>query len=547
MNDAADFDAVLARANSLFAGGRHAEAEQAYRQLTTSSAHRETALQALINLFLQTGRPMEAADALTALTNLVPNSLDYCTRLATLLDAVGQVDSAIAQFQRILNLQPDNSTAYFNFALLLKKNKLYADAVRAYEDALRIGIDHEQSVYSNLGVLYSEMRIADKAGEMYQRALEVDPEYLPALFNYAGWFEEAGDKPRALELFRKILEIEPGHWEALSRIVHAQRVTKDDESLLTELQSALARSAADPVASEGLFFALGKSFDDLGRYDRAFAAYTKANEIGKRRNQPYDARATETAIGGLINVFSAERVGNIVSDLDAKPIFICGMFRSGSTLIEQILASHPEITAGGELDFLPLIIRRRLSPYPEQLKSTSAEQLKSFGAEYLSMVEELFPNAVYLTDKRPDNFAHIGLIHQMFPGAKIVCTKRDARDNCLSIYFQQLGGNLSYATSLSTIAHYYQQHERLMEHWAGLLNDSIFTVDYDGLVRDPEPILRQLFAFLGVPWDERCLDFSNAGSPVKTASVWQVREKLNSLSSGRWRNYETYAGKLLDF
>jgi hypothetical protein len=135
----------------------------------------------------------------------------------------------------------------------------------------------------------------------------------------------------------------------------------------------------------------------------------------------------------------------------------------------------------------------------------------------------------------------------MFPGAKIVCTKRDARDNCLSIYFQQLGGNLSYATSLSTIAHYYQQHERLMEHWAGLLNDSIFTVDYDGLVRDPEPILRQLFAFLGVPWDERCLDFSNAGSPVKTASVWQVREKLNSLSSGRWRNYETYAGKLLDF
>jgi hypothetical protein len=152
----------------------------------------------------------------------------------------------------------------------------------------------------------------------------------------------------------------------------------------------------------------------------------------------------------------------------------------------------------------------------------------------------LFPGAKTVTDKRPDNFIHLGLIKALFPCARIVYTRREAVDNCLSVYFQQLGGALAYATDLEDTAHYYRQHERLMNHWKVCFPENIFTVDYDELVRSPEPLLRQLLDFLGLEWNDRCLAFQHTDNLVKTASVWQVREELHIRSSGRWRNYEAY-------
>ncbi len=459
---------------------------------------------------------------------------------AGLLDGLGRTDEAISQYRRLLKRQPGHAVAHFNLALLYKKGKRYADAVSAYGEAIRHGIDDVQEVYSNMGVLYSEMRQPAQAREMYERALNIDPAYVPALFNLAGLFEELGERQGATELYGRILAIDPGHCDALARLARARTITDADGGLVESLRRAAADAGNDPLAREGLCFALGKALDDLGQYEDAFAAYRTANDMGRLRNQPYDRGAAEQGFERIVELFTPEWIRRVTTASTATPIFICGMFRSGSTLIEQVLAGHPSITAAGELDYLPWLVAERLAPYPDGVAGAAREKLDKLGQEYLSRLRMQFPGADRITDKRPDNFLHLGLVKALFPAARIVYTKRNAVDNCLSIYFQQLGGNLSYATGLEDTAHYYRQHERLMAHWQSCFAENIFTVDYDELVASPEQTVRRLLHFLGLEWDDRCLSFRETAGLVKTASVWQVRDELHTRSSGRRRNYSRF-------
>ena len=541
-----DFQQAFERARQLHAEGRLAEAEKAYSDLARHTEHRETVLQTLAELYLQTQRPTDAVNMLAALNREAPEDLSHCTRLANLLDALGETGAAIAAYQQFLGRRPDTATALFNVAILYKRDKRYDEARAAYERAIELGINDPQEIYSNLGVLYSDQHDAERATAMYRRALEIAPDYVPALFNLAGVLEESGDRDQALELYRKILTLDPGNHESLARIVHATRITSNEDALLADLQHAIQNTGDDRFGAETLHFALGKALDELGNYEEAFSAYKTANELGKSRPPHYDRAATEQAFDQLINLFDTDWMRSVDSGSEFKPIFICGLFRSGSTLTEQVLASHPEITSGGELDLLPWLLARRLAPYPQGARNASRDAIRAVAGEYQARVLGLFPDSEFVTDKRPDNFLHLGLIRAMFPSAKFVYTKRNPLDNCLSIFFQQLGGPLSYATDLGNIAHYYQQHERLMLHWHSCLGDNIHTVDYDEFVRAPEPVLRRLLDFLGLDWDERCLDFTAAGNLVKTASVWQVRGELHSRSSERWRNYASQLGQVRD-
>lgn len=544
MNRASDFEPAFARARELHAAGHLAEAERAYRRLDIPLAHRESVLRALAELYLQAGRHRDAIATLVALTDVVPDRLRYYALLAGVLDDLGRTDEAIGHYRRLLERQPALGDAHFNLALLCKKEKHYDEAIAAYEDAARLGIDRIEEVWSNLGVLYSELRQPGQAAAMYERALEMDPEYVPALFNRAGLFEEAGQREEAVRMYQRILALDPGHAGALSRLAHANRMTDKSDPLLARLRSAIGN--ADAAPREELLFALGKALDDLGQYDEAFAAYESANELGSRRGTTYDRVAAEEAFDNLIKSFNAEWTEAAATASTAAPVFICGMFRSGSTLLEQILAAHPSVTAGGELDLLPWLLGRRLSAHPHGTEGSFPEQIRRVGHEYLSRLRAMFPGAAVVTDKRPDNFLHLGLIKAMFPRARIVYTKRDPMDNCLSIYFQYLGPQLRYATDLPNTAHYYRQHERLMRHWNGCFGENIHTVDYDELVRSPESVLRALLDFLKLEWDDRCLTFQEADALVKTASVWQVRDDLHRRSSGRWRNYEAHLGDLRD-
>lgn len=539
-----EFDAVSERVRELQAEGRLDEAAQAYQELATQSEHREAALSALADLYVEARRPADAGDTLLALVEEMPDSLHYCARLATILDDAGKTGVAISLYLRLLGRQPQLATAHFNLALLLKKQKRYADAMAAYENSVRLGIGRVHEVYTNMGVLSADMHRADEARKLFERALDAEPEYIPALFNLAGLFEEAGEREQATTLYQTIMRIDPQHWDSLARLAYATRLTSQQDPLISTLQDATNTAVDDHLAHEGLYFALGKALDDVGLYDEAFAAYNSANELGKLRNPPYDRTATEQEFDELISWCDADWIRTMATSSTDAPIFICGMFRSGSTLAEQVLGAHPSVTAGGELDILPWLLARRLSPYPQRLQSATPEELEQLVNEYLSKRGELFPEAMHVTDKRPDNYLHLGLINALFPAAKIVYTKREPLDNCLSAYFQQLGSNLRYATDLENIAHYYKQHERLMEHWQACLGENIFVLSYDDLVRSPETILRGLVDFLGLDWDDQCLDFQHSDNLVKTASVWQVREELHPRSSGRWRNYESGLRKI---
>jgi len=456
------------------------------------------------------------------LTEEVPDKLYYYARLGALLDGIGETEAAIGHYLRLLERQPGLANAHFNIALLYKKSKRYTEAISSYEAAIAHGIDKVQEVYSNLGVLYAELRQRDKARQMYERALEIEPGYVPALFNLASLYEEIGESRKATELYYRIRSLNPDHWESLSRLIYMKKVCNDDHDLIELLQQITSDENNDLLARESLYFALGKAMDDLEQFDKAFTAYRAGNELGRLRHPPYDKRLVEQFFDEVMKFFSRDFIDRKQTAVTAAPIFIW------------------DVTAGGELDYIPWLVSRRLSPYPQRLLQAQVEELETLANEYVSKLSYLFPNAKHITDKKPDNFLFLGLIRILFPAARIIYTRRNPLDNCLSVYFQQLGGNLNYANDLENTAHYYKQHSRLMDHWLGCFSENLFTVDYDEFVSSPEPVLRSLLEYLGLDWDERCLEFYRAENQVQTASVWQVREELHTKSSGRWRHYVPY-------
>lgn len=537
-------DAGLSHARELQSQGRLAEAEAAYRTLLDEGVPREPVLRALVEIHMRNRRVGAAVETLVALTEEVPDSLYYYARLAALLEGLGEPETAITHYERLIQRRPDLADAHFNVALLYRKVRDQGRAIAAYQAAIRLDIAGVEEAWSNLGVLLAEQHDAAGARDAYQRAVTANPAYLPALFNLAGLHEEVGERAEAISLYEQVLVHDPRHWASLARLAHATRVTVADTSLLVRLEQAIAATMDEPAPQESLLFALGKVLDDLGRYDEAFRAYRNANRLGSRRHDAHDRTVVEGSMDRIIELIDDAWIRSHATELTARPVFICGMFRSGSTLVEQVLAAHPGIMAGGELDLLPWLVQGRIGPWPRQVAAASRSELEGVGHAYLDAVAARFPGAGCVTDKQPQNFLRIGLIKAIFPGARIIHTRRNLPDTCLSIYFQQLDGQLSHATDLDDIAHYHRQHDRLMAHWRQLFPDSIHTVDYDELVRSPRPVLEALLAFLGLPWDERCLQFKAADVQVKTASVWQVREDLHDRSSGRWKHYRAHLGAL---
>jgi tetratricopeptide (TPR) repeat protein len=304
------------------------------------------------------------------------------------------------------------------------------------------------------------------------------------------------------------------------------------------LEEAIGCGSVRAEDAAEMQFALGNALDAAGEFPAAFQAITEANRISasiRPSNMRYDPREQEQLVDALIDLPQLQTAGDFPAE--RSPIFICGMFRSGSTLVEQLLGRHPEVTAAGELEFIPAMIAEDLQPYPQVLAEASAERLRLLRDKYLDQLRRLYPEAKRVTDKRPDNFFHLGLIKALFPEARIVHTVRDPLDNFLSVFFLYFADTVRYSERLDDIAHYYAQYRRLMDHWRERFGRDIHDVDYDVLVADPRPELERLLAFCGLDWDDRCLTH-DSGKAVRTASNWQVRKPLHQKSSGRWRNYE---------
>jgi tetratricopeptide (TPR) repeat protein len=369
--------------------------------------------------------------------------------------------------------------------------------------------------------------------------------------NLATLHEDLGRREDALAVYERILRLDPRSLEALARYSHLQIFETADDPLIARLQRAIASPGAGAAERASLGFALGRALDSCGAYAAAFGAYAAANRASRDSAATalasYDRMGAERDVDRLIQAFPAASAAVKPNEKSPQPIFICGMFRSGSTLIEQVLGGHPRVAAGGELDFVPHIAQQALAPFPESMMSVSPQRLAALAADYLASLATLFPGAEYVTDKRPDNFLYIGLIKRLFPNARIVHTTRDPLDNCLSIFFLHLDQRMSYALDLMDTGHHYRQYLRLMAHWQALYGADIHEVNYDAFVRTPQRVAREVLDFLGLEWDERCLAPPAAERAIKTSSVWQVREPVHRRSSGRSQHYALELRALADY
>lgn len=465
------------------------------------------------------------------------------------LERAGRVAEAISAYERLLALSPAMADSWYNLAVLRRRAGRFDAALAAYQQALEHGVARPEEVHLNRGVIYADhLRRDDAAEHELRAALALNPRYGPALLNLANLHEDLGRREEALATYEALLAIDPRDYEALARYASLKSAATPDDPLIARLRAAMARTDISAAHRASLGFALGKQLDACGAYAEAFEVYAVANRASRdsvaAHGALYERDRHERWIDALIETFGARRdAGNAWSDTAAaaaaapRPIFICGMFRSGSTLTERLLAAHPLVTAGGELDLLPGLVRSALAPFPASMARSTPQRLGALAAQYLDSLSGLYPGAQYVTDKRPDNFLYIGLIKRLFPAAKIICTTRNALDNCLSIFFLHLDQRMAYALDLMDIGHYYAQYRRLMAHWISLYGADILEFDYDAFVREPRPAVEQLLAFCGLDWDERCLTPQHAGGAVKTASVWQVRQPVYQGSSGRARNY----------
>lgn len=464
-------------------------------------------------------------------------------REAARLEQLGQLAEAAATYERILARWPELPDCWYNLGLLQRRLRRYDEALASYGEALARGVRQPEEVHLNRAVILADHLRQDAAAESELRAaLSLNPRYLPALHNLANLHEDLGRREEALATYARILELDSRAFESLARSAALHRVERPDDPLIARLRAALADPAASAAERASLGFALGAALDSCGEYAAAFNACEAANRES-RASAPaaprYDRASQERFTDELIRAFGrpAHNSGAPEAAPGPRPIFICGMFRSGSTLAEQLLARHPLVTAGGELPFLPELVRSDLAPYPAALATLPESRIAELGQRYRAALARLFPGAAYVTDKRPDNFLHIGLIKRLFPDARIVYTTRDALDNCLSIFFLHLDQRLGYALDLLDTGHYYREYRRLMAHWKALYADGLLELNYDNLVSDPRPAVERLLRFCGLAWDEACLAPAPRGAAVKTASVWQVREPLYRRSSGRSRHY----------
>ena len=471
-------------------------------------------------------------------------------REAVLLERPGRLPEAEAVYQRLLARWPDLPDSWYNLALLQRKLRRFDAALASYQQALDRGVSRPEEVHLNRGVIYSDwLRQEDAAERELNTALALNPNYVPALTNLANLKSDLGQRDEALVIYERIPAIAPGYYEGLARYANFKPVSGSDDPLIGRLKHALSDPAATTADRAGLGFALGKVLDECRAYDQAFEAYAAANQASRQIAGPnavlYDRRRQELFVDQLIATFARDRwrVG-APEPAAARPIFICGMFRSGSTLTEQVLAGHSHVTAGGEIDFVPSLVQTELAPFPARMAQISAPQLGELAARYLASLAQVFPGIPHVTDKRPENFLYIGLIKTLFPSARIIHTTRNALDNCLSVYFLHLDHSMGYALDLMDTAHYYRQYRRLMAHWKDLFGADILDFDYDAFVRQPRPAVERLLAFCGLDWEEDCLSFHRVRNAVKTASVWQVREPLYQRSSGRWQNYARHLGPL---
>jgi tetratricopeptide (TPR) repeat protein len=580
-----DADAHVALGKSQLTQGSLAEAARSYRQAIALKPDHLEAHYLLGNALGAQGQLVEAADSFKQALAIKPDFIEAHARLGHTLMAIHQPLAAEAHFLQVLAARPDDANTHNSLGIVYREQTRLTEAEACYRRALAIKPDYAEAhnnlgnalrdqgrrgeaessyrqalaihdryaePHFNLGNILRDQQRLDEAEDSYRRALAIKPGYLMALNNLGLCLKKQGRVEEACACFEAAIAIKPDFLQAHCNLAPFRTHAADDPHLRT-LEGQQHQLPGLPLAGRvNYWFALGKMREDAGRHDDAFAAYAEGDRL-QRTRFPYDEAREASLVARLQSGFHAGLFAHPLPSVvgDRTPIFIVGMPRSGTSLIEQILASHPGIHGAGELTDLHDVVHALDTPaasYPEVAAMLSAEAMQRLGEAYMERAWRHAPQATHVTDKLPANFLHVGMIHRMLPHAKIIHAMRDPMDSCFSCYARLFeGGNLDFSYDLGSVGRYYVRYIELMRHWHRVLPPgTVLDLRYEDMVADTEGQARRLLDYLGLPWDPGCLDFHRNPRVVRTASIAQVRKPIYQSSVARWEHFEVHLAPLLE-
>jgi tetratricopeptide (TPR) repeat protein len=510
---------------------------------------------------------------------------DAHSNLGAALHDQGKLDDAVAAHLEAIRLRPDMALFHFNLGATLHDCRRYDEAVNEYRQAIRINPDFAEA-HSNLGATLREQDKLDEAIAAERHALRIKPDLAVAHSNLGAALYDQGHIHDAVAAYRQAILLKPdlaaAHGSFGAALIELGRVAEGRASLQRAINLAprkikyrrylgevdryiageprlaaleeFARNTAQLSANDRieLHFALGKAYDDVARYADAFRHLLEGNAL-KRRQIVYNEAATLGVLERIRTVFTSDliRAWRNAGHPSSVPIFVVGMQRSGTTLVEQILASHPQVFGAGELKHFDRAMegarakRGRSAIFPEAILGMTNTDFYELGAQYAASTRQLAPGASHIVDKMPANFLVAGLIHLALPNAVIIHAKRDPMDTCLSCFSKLFAETQNHTYDLAELGRYYRGYQKLMEHWRSVLPaERILDVRYEDVVADLEGQARRIIAHCGLDWDPQCLAFYETKRPVRTASAMQVRQPIYNSAIGRWRLYESFLGPL---
>jgi tetratricopeptide (TPR) repeat protein len=523
--------------------GRHAEAVALLRRSVELDPTVAMVQHDLGFACLQAGRLDEAASAFAAAVRLNPDLASAHHNLALALDRRGRVDLAFKAYEAAVKLQPEHQASQFRLGQIHLGNGRWTAAAAAF------GAAAAAAPAGSTEARISAACAADAAGDgataqtMLRAAIAADPASAMANLILGDMLAQTGQPAAAAACLGRSIALMPDAIGAWQGFATNTKFTVADRALIERIRAGLERPDLTAAQRRGLHFALGKAHDDIGDYAEAMRHFDAGNRIRSSiasLDRPALARQTGWVIAHTPKGHFERRPDLGIAD--ATPILIVGMPRSGTTLVEQIMSSHPDVAPGGELTFWGDQNRAGVGIMDA---STKSEVVRRLADDYLAVLRAISPDAARVTDKMPFNFLMLGVIHQVFPRATIVHCRRHPIDTCLSIFCTDFDAIIDFAGDRGSLAFFYRQYQRLMAHWREILPpDRFIEVDYEALVADPEPITRRLVATCGLEWNESCLAPHRNQRRIATASLWQARQPIYRTSVERWRRYEPWLGEL---
>jgi len=495
------------------------------------------------------GKTSEAIDCFHKALEINPGFSDALLNLGNTLKEAGRLEEAIRYYNQFLTIHPDNADAHISLGSALRLHGNLDASINSLKKGL--AINPESSVgYNNLGNVLGEQGKLNDAISAYTKAININPGNVDAIYNLGFSLRQTGRTDDAIKAYRQALTIKPDNALIYQALTAAGKFTVQDDDI-KKMQVLLNNDTTSQTDRMLLCFALGKAFEDLKEYNTSFDYILTANKI-KRDSLNYDLNVDKNFMQSLIKIFDKTFFANRASYgiNDKMPVFILGMPRSGTTLAEQILSSHPQVFGAGEIsDIVNIILNENPKitgkTFPEIIPTLEKNEVRHLAETYLTKIRSLAENEILVSNKMPSNFLFIGMIRLMFPGAKIIHCKRDPADTCLSCFKNYFPNGQEFSYDLSELGKYYTFYQQLMNHWHATLPGYIYDLNYEDLIIDQENQTQRLLHFCELPWDDACLSFHNSSRAIRTVSIEQARKPIYKSSIQGWKRYKNQLAPLL--